>query len=102
MAAPSGRPNLRGSPGWDAHIGQVVLGGDRRHSRLGPVAAGHPDHLGAPVHRRSSQRSDVLPGPDQQRLDAPIPAEAEEFPPTRLPSTRDGIDDEDEDPRATR
>jgi len=79
-----------------------VLGGDRRHSRLGPVAAGHPDHLGASIYRRSSHRSDVLSGPDQQRLNASIPAEAEEFTPARLPTTRDGIDDEDEGQWATR
>jgi len=55
------------------------------------------DHsLGASIYRRPSHGSDVIPGPDQQRLNAPIPAEAEELPPVRLPTARDGIDDEDQ------
>jgi hypothetical protein len=38
---------------------QVVLGGDAGHQRLGPVAAGHPQQVGAVGHRLPGQRGHV-------------------------------------------
>ena len=46
-------------PGADHQEGQAVLGGDPGHQRLGSVATGHPEQIGAIGYRLAGQGGDV-------------------------------------------
>jgi hypothetical protein len=71
-----------------AHVRDAVPGGDGRDQRLGAIAARHADHIGAPRDSVLRQLQQVIPGLQDDRLDAPLPAFLRQPESLGLPASR--------------
>ena len=80
---------------WNADVGNAVLGGDRGHGGLRPVAARHAERVGAVAHGRRRQRREIVAWFEHDRLDASCPALRDEVESSRFPPARARIDDQD-------
>ena len=87
----------------DADVREVVLHRDLGDERLRAVAARHPDHLGRACCL-VCERSQIVAGRDDHRLDPPAPGFAHEVEPLDLASSRSGVHEQDRStwPRSTR
>ena len=54
-----------------AHEREVVRSGDRGDDPLRAIPTGHPDHIRATSDRILGKRAQIIPGSEQDRLDAP-------------------------------
>jgi len=82
-------------PGRDADVRDAAAAGHGRDQRLRAVAAGHADHVGAPVDRVVGQFEQVFPGPQDHGLDAAPRALLGQPEPLGLPAPGLQVHDQD-------
>jgi hypothetical protein len=85
--------------GGDAHEPDVVPGRDGGDQRLGAVAAGHPEHVGAAGHGPLGQGEQVVAGGQDHGLDAAPPGLGDQVVALDLAAAGLGVHEQDRPPR---